>query len=114
MTIVLVVVVVVLVLAAGLFVTLFVMEKGAVSDANAELSSTEQQLKAQNDNLSDTKSEADDLESQGKDLQATHDYMQKCADSSKASIQAAQSGTDQQLSDAIDQMLLDCVRQGDT
>src|SRR6266496_4226188 len=109
-TVILSVVVVVLVIAAGLFVTLFLVEKGAVNDANNNVSVTEQQIADQKKQLSDAKSEVDDLDQQGKDLQSTHDQLQTCADSAKAAIQAGQTGTDEELQDAVDQMLTDCQR----
>ncbi|TDV55031.1 hypothetical protein [Actinophytocola oryzae] len=113
-TIILGVLVAVLVIAAGLFVTLFLVERGAVADVNDQVSVTERQIADQKDKLSDTKSAVDDLEQQGQDLKSTNDYLKTCADSSKKAIKAAQTGTEQELSDAIDQMLLDCVRQEGT
>jgi peptidoglycan hydrolase CwlO-like protein len=104
------VLVAVLVAAAGLFIFLFLAERGAVADANTEVSTVEQQIKDQKGKLSDAESAVDDLEQQGTDLQSTHDKLQACADASKKSITAAQTGTDQELSDAIDKMLIDCVR----
>lgn len=109
-TIVLAILVTVLVLAAGLFVALFLIEKGAVADTNSQVSSTEQQITDQKKKLSDTKTEVDDLEAKGQELQSDHDKLQACADSAKKALQAGQTGTEQELSDAVDQMLTDCVR----
>lgn len=109
-TIVLSVLVAVLVAAAGLFIFLFLAERGAVADANTEVSTVEQQITDKKGELSDAKSAADDFEQQATDLQGAHDKLQACADASKASIQAARTGTDEDLSAAIDKMLVDCVR----
>jgi cell division protein FtsL len=100
----------VLVAAAGLFVVLFLLEKGAVADTRNETAVTEQQISDQRDKLADAKAEVDDLEQQGQELQSTHDKLQTCYDSAKKALQTGQTGTEQELSDAVDQMLTDCER----
>jgi cell division protein FtsL len=109
-TIVLSVLVAVLVAAAGLFIFLFLAERGAVADTNSEVSTVEQQITDQKGKLSDTKSAVDDLEQKGTDLQSTHDKLQACSDAAKNTVKAVRTGTDQELTDAIDKMLTDCVR----
>lgn len=108
---ILTVIVIVLVLAAGLFVTLFLVERGAVASTNSEVSNTETQVSDQKKQLSDVKSEVDDLEQQGQDLQSTHDKLQTCADSAKAALQAGQTGTDAELSAAVQDMIDKCDRE---
>jgi peptidoglycan hydrolase CwlO-like protein len=107
-TVILAVVVVVLALAAALFVTLFLVERGAVADTNSQVSNTEQQISDQKKQLKDAKAEVDDLVQQGQDLQSKHDKLQACVDSTKKALQAGQTGTDQELTDAVSQMIEDC------
>jgi hypothetical protein len=113
-TIVLAVLVTVLVAAAGLFLTLFLMEKSETGKVSDQLSVTEREIVGEQDRLADTRSTVDDLEAKGEDLQATNDYLQKCADASKETIRVAGAGSDEELQAAIDQMLIDCVRQEGT
>jgi hypothetical protein len=112
-TIVLGVLVAVLVAAVGVFLTLFLIERGAVSDAQGQVTVTERQIAGEKDTLSDTRASVSDLQQQGKDLQTTNDQMQACADASKKTIQVAANGTDADLNAAIDEMLIACVRQGE-
>lgn len=106
-TIVLSTLVVVFTLAAGLFLFLFLSERGAVADTNSEVTNTEQQLKDQKGKLSDTKSEAADLEQKGQDLQDTHDKYQACSDAAKAALAAA-GGSEAELKAAVDKMVDTC------
>jgi septal ring factor EnvC (AmiA/AmiB activator) len=113
-TIMLGVLVAVLVAAVGVFLTLFLMERGAVSDAEGQVSVTEKQIADEKDQLADTKSTADELAQQGQDLQTTNEQLQGCADASKKTIQVASTnGSDADLNAAIDEMLIACVRQGE-
>lgn len=103
----------VLVAAVGVFLTLFLLERGAISETQGQVTSTEQQIAGEKDKLADARSALDDAEQRGKDLQTTNDQMQGCADASKKTIQAASTGTDADLEAAIDEMLIACVRQGE-
>jgi septal ring factor EnvC (AmiA/AmiB activator) len=109
-TIVLASLVAVLVIAAGLFVALFLIERGAVSEANDQISSTEREIAGQQDKLGDAKSSVDDLEAKGQELQTNNDKLQACADSAKKALRAAQADNDTDLTAAINEMLTNCVR----
>jgi septal ring factor EnvC (AmiA/AmiB activator) len=100
----------VLVVAAGLFLALFLVERGAVGEANDQISSTEREIAGQQDKLADAKSSVDDLEAKGQELQTNNDKLQACADSAKKALQAAKSNNDTELTAAIDEMLDKCVR----
>lgn len=112
-TIVLAVLVAVLVIAAGLFLFLFLNERGATNEARDQVSATERQITGERDRLADTKSTVDQLEQEGQTLQSTNDKYQKCAAASKKAIQAVQANDDAALDAAIDEMLVECSREGD-
>jgi cell division protein FtsB len=97
----------VLVIATGVFVFLFLGEKGGIADTNTEVSSVEQQIKDEKKKLTDARAEVGTLEEEGADLQSTNDELQACSDAAKAAIQAvdADSPTAQ---DAINDMLDKC------
>jgi predicted nucleic acid-binding Zn-ribbon protein len=100
----------VLVIAAGLFLTLFLIERGAVGEAKDQVSSTEREISGAKDKLADTKSSVDDLEAKGQELQGNNDKLQACADSAKKALTAAQANDDTALSAAISEMLDNCKR----
>lgn len=100
----------VLVAAVGLFLTLFLLERGAVSDARSQVSTAEREIADDKKQLADTRSAVDGLEEQGQDLQSTNETLQACADASKKTIQVAGTGSDADLQAAIDEMLIACVR----
>lgn len=100
----------VLVIAAGLFLTLFLIERGAVGEAKDQVSTTEREISGAKDKLADTKSSVDDLEAKGQELQSNNDKLQACADSAKKALTAAQANDDTALSAAINEMLDNCVR----
>lgn len=109
-TIVLASLVAVLVIAAGLFLTLFLIEREAVGEAKDQISTTERQISGEQDKLADTKSSVDDLEAKGQELQTNNDKLQACADSAIKALKAAQANNDTDLSAAINEMLDNCVR----
>lgn len=111
-TIVLTALVAVLVVAAGLFLTLFLVERGAVREANDQITVTERDISAERDKLGDANSTVDDLEAKGKDLQTKNDKYQSCVDSSVKALKAAQANNDPELDKAIDEMIDFCARDG--
>jgi peptidoglycan hydrolase CwlO-like protein len=111
-TIVLASLVAVLVIAAGLFLTLFLIERGAVGEANDQISTTEREISGEQDKLTDAKSSVDDLETKGQELQATNDKYQACVDSSKKALAAARASNDAELQTAFAEMKANCVREG--
>jgi peptidoglycan hydrolase CwlO-like protein len=102
----------VLVIAAGLFLTLFFIERGAVGEANDQISTTEREISGEQGKLADTKSSVDDLAAKGQDLQATNDKLQACVDSSKKALAAARASNDAELQAAFAEMRTNCVREG--
>lgn len=109
-TVMLAVVLGVLVAAAGVFGTLFFLERSATDEVGGQVAVTERELAAARDRLGTEKSTVDELDTDEQDLVAANESLHACADPTKASIEAVRAGDDQGLSDAIDQMFLHCGR----
>ena len=100
----------VLVIAAGAFVTLFLVERAAADEVGGQVTVTERELSGVQDRLGTLESTVDELRDEEQVLLDDIDALRACADPTKASIDAVRAGDDQGLSDAIDQMLLHCGR----
>lgn len=100
----------VLVAAAGVFVTLFLLERSAAAEIGGEVTVTERELTDARERLANEKSTVDELADEEQDLVDAKEELAACADPTRKALQAAGSGTDQELSDALEQMLLHCGR----
>jgi hypothetical protein len=106
----LVVLVGVLVAATGLFVTLFVLERTAAGAAGERVAVAERELADARDRLAANRSTMDELAAERQGLESANDALRVCADPARSSIEAATTGTDEDLSSAIQRMLALCGR----
>jgi cell division protein FtsB len=100
----------VLVIAAGLFLTLFLIERGAAGKAQNEVTSIEEQIAGEREKLAEAKSTVEELQEEGEQLQGTNEYLKTCDASSRKTLALAGTNNDAEFSAAFDQMVIDCAR----
>src|SRR5690348_1889343 len=98
-TVMLAIVLGVLVAAAGVFGTLFVLERSAAQEVHGQVTVTERELAGARDRLGTVKSTVDELADDADDLTDTNDALHACADPTKTALGTTD---DAALEDAID------------
>jgi len=106
-TVMLAIVLGVLVAAAGVFGTLFVLERSAAEDVRGQVTVTERELAGVHDRLGSVKSTVDELADEERDLTDTNDALHACADPTRTALTTVDEAA---MEAAIDQMLLHCGR----
>jgi len=104
------VVVGVLAAAAGLFVALYLMERGDSGRLSTDITGVERELADARDRLDSVQSSVDDLDAERTGLEDELAELRECANPSKDSVVAANTGDDPGLDAAIEKMLTNCGR----
>ena len=106
-TVMLAIVLGVLIAAAGVFGTLFVLERSAAEDVRGQVTVTERELAGVRDRLGSVKSTVDELADEERDLIDANDALHACADPTRTALTTVDKAA---MEAAIDQMLLHCGR----